>query len=157
MNAEQTLAAVRRSVTVTAPIEKAFAVFTDSFGTWWPADYHLNPNGYESAFSEPVAGGRWFERAPDGSEYDWGRVLAWGPLRRILLTWQLSGDYAFEPENASEVEITFTAEDGGRTRVDVIHSKFEGLTRGDSVAATVGGDSGWSAILPRYQAAAEAA
>jgi uncharacterized protein YndB with AHSA1/START domain len=156
MNAEQTLAAIRRSVTVRAPIEKAFAVFTESFGTWWPADYHVNPKGYESAFIEPQVGGRWFERAPDGSEYDWGRVLAWDPPRRILLTWQLNGEYVFEPEQASEVEITFTAEDAGRTRVDVVHSRFEGLTGADSVARTVGGERGWSAILPRFAAAAEA-
>jgi uncharacterized protein YndB with AHSA1/START domain len=156
MNAEQTLAAVRRSVTVKAAVEKAFAVFTESFGTWWPADYHVNPNGYETAFIEPRLGGRWFERAPDGSESDWGRVLAWEPPHRILLSWQLNGEYVLEPDQASEVEITFTAEGGGRTRVDLTHSKFEGLTGGDSVASTVGGASGWSAILPRFVAAAEA-
>jgi hypothetical protein len=74
-----------------------------------------------------------------------------------VLTWQLNGEYVFEPEHASEVEITFTPEDGGRTRVDLIHSKFESLTGGDSVAATVSGDTGWGALLPRFQAAAEAA
>ncbi len=157
MNAEQTMAAVRRSVTVNAPVERAFAVFTDSFGTWWPESYHVNPNGYETAFIEPFVGGRWFERAPDGSEYDWGRVLAWDPPHRIVLAWQLNNEYVFEPDQSSEVEITFTAQDGGRTRVDLIHSKFEGLTGGDGVAAVVGGETGWSALLPRFQNAAEAA
>ena len=153
MNKEQTLAAVRRSVTVKAPIEKAFAVFTESFGTWWPADYHVNPNGYETAFIEPRVGGRWFERAPDGSEYDWGRVLAWDPPRRILLTWQLNGDYVFEPDHSSEVEVTFTAVEGGRTQVALVHSKFESLTGSETVAATVGGDRGWNTLLSRYEAA----
>jgi uncharacterized protein YndB with AHSA1/START domain len=157
MNAEQTMAAVRRSVTVNAPIERAFAVFTESFGTWWPESHHVNPNGYETALIEPVVGGRWYERAPDGSEYDWGRVLAWDPPRRIVLTWQLNDEYVFEPDHASEVEITFTPEGGGRTRVDLIHSKFEGLTGGDSVAATVSGETGWGGLLLRFQAAAEAA
>jgi uncharacterized protein YndB with AHSA1/START domain len=157
MNAEQTMAAVRRSVTVNAPIERAFAVFTESFGTWWPADYHVNPNGYETAFIEPVVGGRWFERAPDGSEYDWGRVLAWDPPRRVVLTWQLNNEYVFEPDRSSEVEITFTSEEVGRTRVDLVHSKFEGLTGGDSVAAVVGGETGWGRLLPLFRAAAEAA
>jgi uncharacterized protein YndB with AHSA1/START domain len=72
-----TLAAVRRSVTVKAPVERAFAVFTEAFTTWWPADYHVNPNGYEASFIEPRLGGRWYERAADGSEADWGTVLEW--------------------------------------------------------------------------------
>src|SRR5258705_5358505 len=128
MNAEQTLAAVHRSVTVQAPIEKAFAVFTESFGSWWPTSHHVNPNGYETSYIEPAVGGRWYERAPDGSECDWGRVLAWDPPHRILLTWQLSGEYAFESDNASEVEVTFPAEDDGRTRGDLVHSNVDGLT-----------------------------
>jgi hypothetical protein len=36
MTAQQTTAtAVRRSITVAAPVEKAFEVFTDGFGAWW--------------------------------------------------------------------------------------------------------------------------
>jgi uncharacterized protein YndB with AHSA1/START domain len=157
MNTEQTLAAVRRSVTVAAPIEKAFAVFTEFFGTWWPSDYQINPSGYETAFIEPRVGGRWFERAPDGSECDWGRVLTWDPPRLIRLAWQLNGDYEYEPDNESEVEITFTEEEGGRTRVDLVHSKFEGLTHSGRVAASISDDGGWSSILPRYAAAVAAA
>lgn len=156
MTAEQTLAVVRRSVTVTASVEKAFAVFTESFGSWWPAGYHINPDGYESAFIEARVGGRWFERAPDGTESVWGRVLEWDPPARILLTWQLSSSYVFEPDRSSEVEITFTAEDDGRTRVDLVHRGIDRLTGADEVAKTVGGDGGWSAILARFAAALEA-
>ena len=37
MTAQQEAAtAVRRSITVAAPVEKAFDVFTDRFGAWWP-------------------------------------------------------------------------------------------------------------------------
>jgi len=28
---------VRHALTVEAPIERAFAVFTEGFGRWWPA------------------------------------------------------------------------------------------------------------------------
>ena len=83
MNAEQTLAAVRRTVTVGGPSRRRSPSSPSRSATWWPPDYHVNPNGYEAAFIEPRVGGRWFERAPDGSECDWGRVLAWDPPRRL--------------------------------------------------------------------------
>jgi uncharacterized protein YndB with AHSA1/START domain len=150
-----TLAAVRRSVTVKASVEKAFAVFTESFTTWWPADYQINPNGYEASFIEPRVGGRWYERAADGSEADWGTVLEWDPPHRVKLTWQLDGTYQYDPdpEHASVVEVTFTDEGGGQTRVDLVHSRFEGLAGAASVAETVGGANGWKTILSRFEAA----
>ena len=33
--------AVATSVVVDAPIERAFAVFTDDIGSWWPPEHHL--------------------------------------------------------------------------------------------------------------------
>ena len=159
MNTEQTLAAVHRTVTVRATPEKAFTVFTTSFASWWPTGYHVNPNGYDAAFIEPRAGGRWYERGPDGSECDWGRVLEWDPPRRLKLSWQLDSEYVFDPDpdHASEVDVTFTEEEPGVTRVDLVHCRFEGLAGGESVADTVGGESGWTAILPHFVEAAAAA
>ncbi len=151
MNTSTTVPAVRRSVTVNATIEKAFSVFTGSFATWWPR-YQINPNGYEGAYIEPRVGGRWFERAPDGSECDWGRVLAWEPPHRVLLSWQLTGEYEYDedPEHATEVEVRFIAEGPSATRVDLVHSKLERAVSGVELAASVGGDGGWGMILRRY-------
>ena len=33
--------AVRTSVIVDAPIEKAFSVFTADLGSWWPHEHHI--------------------------------------------------------------------------------------------------------------------
>jgi len=32
---------LRRSITVEAPIDRAFKVFTEGISTWWPADHHI--------------------------------------------------------------------------------------------------------------------
>ena len=80
MTAQQEAAtAVRRSITVAAPVEKAFDVFTDRFGAWWPLDYHTGDQNPETVVIEPRRGGRWYERTAGGAEADWGVVLAWEP------------------------------------------------------------------------------
>jgi uncharacterized protein YndB with AHSA1/START domain len=152
MSKEETIPAVERSVTVNASAEKAFSVFTEQFANWWPAGYNINPNGFAGAYIEPRVGGRWFERAPDGTECDWGRVLAWDPPGRVLLSWQLTGTWEFDPdpEHASEVEVRFIAEGQSVTRVEVVHSKFERGVDGEKLADGVGADGGWGTLLGRF-------
>ena len=71
--------ALRGTITVGVPVERAFSVFTGSIGTWWPPDYHIGQADMAEAILEPREGGRWYERGVDGSECDWGKVLAWVP------------------------------------------------------------------------------
>ena len=158
MNTQSTLPAVRRSVTVAAPVERAFAVFTESFASWWPVGHHINPNGYAGAYIEPRVGGRWFERAEDGTECDWGVVLAWDPPTRIVLTWQLNGEWEYDadPARATEVEINFIAEGPTTTKVDLVHDKLERAVYGDRLGEGVSGDGGWTGILRRYAETAAA-
>ncbi len=156
MTQQTTDTPVRRSVTVAVPVEKAFAVFTERFDTWWPAEHHIGAADYQGAELEPRQGGRWYERGTDGSECDWGQVLAWEPPHRLLLSWQITPDWQPEPELArsSEVEVRFTAEGPDRTRVDVEHRGFDrhGPT-GDSMRQAVFGEGGWGTILQKYTAA----
>ena len=78
--------AVRQSVTVDVPPERAFAVFTSDLASWWPLDsHHIGSQPAVAVVVEPRVGGRWYERAADGSECDWGRVLAWEPPHRVVL------------------------------------------------------------------------
>ena len=73
---------VRRAVVVNVSVERAFAVFTGEQSRWWPLDtHHIGEADAEAAVLEPRSGGRWFERAADGTECEWGRVLA-GSRRR---------------------------------------------------------------------------
>ena len=152
MTQNLTIPAVERTVTVDAPVERAFAVFTESFAAWWPSAHHINPQGYEAAFIEPRVGGRWYERAPDGTECEWGSVVAWEPPHRVLLTWQLNGEWEYDPdlEHATEVEVRFTAEGPSRTRVDLVHGKLERAVAGAELAKGVSGNGGWNGLLKRY-------
>jgi uncharacterized protein YndB with AHSA1/START domain len=116
MSSAPTIPAIRGTVTVAAPVERAFQVFTDSFGTWWPAEYHIGQADMAAAILEPRAGGRWYERGVDGGECDWGRVLAWEPPHRLVVTWQINGQWQYDPDpaHASEIEVRFTADGPSR-------------------------------------------
>jgi uncharacterized protein YndB with AHSA1/START domain len=144
--------AVRREITVQAPPERAFAVFTERFDSWWPRSHHIGAAEMAEAILEPRAGGRWYERGVDGSECEWGEVLAYDPPHRLRLSWHLNGEWVYDPDpaHASEVEVTFTPTAGG-TRVELAHRHFErqGATA-DALREGVSGEGGWSGLLKTY-------
>jgi DNA-binding transcriptional ArsR family regulator len=125
MTAEREIT-VTKTVRVNAPLAVAFDVFAAQ--AWWPVDTHhlADPHGSEVVL-EQYQGGRWYERGADGAETDWGTVLAWQPPYRILLTWQVGRQWTYEPDPArgSEIEVTFTADGDGVTRVDLSHRHIE--------------------------------
>ena len=41
MSNEAMVAPLSGTITVGIPVERAFRVFTESFNTWWPAEYHI--------------------------------------------------------------------------------------------------------------------
>jgi DNA-binding transcriptional ArsR family regulator len=117
---------VAKTVRVAAPLAIAFDVFAGQ--RWWPVDtHHLTGTPGSEVVLEPFAGGRWSERAPDGTRTDWGTVLAWQPPWRLLLTWQVSPQWTYErdPGLGSEIEVTFTPEGPDVTRVDLTHRHLE--------------------------------
>ena len=150
---EATTAPVRRSVTVQAPPERAFAVFTTGFSSWWPiASHHIGEAMAVEVVIEPFAGGRWFERDAAGRECDWGFVTAWEPPGRVVLAWHLTPEYEFDPDpaRATDVEVTFTPHDRG-TLVVLEHRGFErhgatGVTMREKVAAA----GGWADLMDLY-------
>ena len=152
MTEQATIEAVVQTVIVDAPIEKAFDVFTAGFDTWWPRSHHIGPVDMVEAVLEPRDGGRWYERGVDGSECEWGRVLAWDPPRRLVLTWHLDGDFRYDPARASEVEVRFTPEGPARTRVELEHRHLErhGKESGEKLRAGVSGPGGWPSLIQTY-------
>ena len=136
-----------------APQERALAVFTEGMTSWWPlAAYSIAPGPMAAAVIEPRAGGRWFERSEDGSECDWGRVLVWEPPDRVVLAWQISPAWKRDPGLHTEIDVRFTAEDGGRTRVDLEHRGLEAYAeRTEQMRRILASDDGWGSLLTNRQ------
>jgi uncharacterized protein YndB with AHSA1/START domain len=149
------IAPVRHEVLVNASAERAFSVFTDGFGTWWPKTHTISTVPVAQAIIEPKQGGRCYDLGTDGSECDWGRVLTWDPPGRLVLAWQIDGTWSYEPEveNASRVTVTFVPEDG-RTRVTLVHDEFERhLKAGPDLADAV--RDGWGDELRHFVTAVD--
>jgi uncharacterized protein YndB with AHSA1/START domain len=148
--------AVRQTMTVEAPPERAFAVFTADLASWWPLDsYHIGAQPAVAVVVEPRAGGRWYERAADGSECDWGRVLIWEPPHRVVLAWQISADWQHDPGLVTEVEVRFDGQEGDRTRVELEHRGLDAYgERAQEMCDTFGSPEGWAGLLERFAATA---
>ena len=148
-------AVVRRHVVVEAPIEKAFIVFTERFGDFKPPEHNLLQAPIAETVFEPHAGGHIYDRAVDGSECRWARIIAYDPPDRVVFSWDISPQWQLEtePDNASEVEVSFVAETAQRTRVELVHRNIDRHGPGwPAVSDGVGGDQGWPLYLDRYAA-----
>ncbi len=149
-------ATVRKTVQVNAPQAHTFAVFTEHLSDWWPLEnYHIGTQMAQVAIIEPGVGGRWFERADDGSECDWGRVLVWEPPHRIVLSWDINADWKYDPELGTEVEVRFIAESSDTTRVELEHRKLERYeAKTETMRATFDSEGGWAGLLQLFAQAA---
>lgn len=103
-----------KSVDLRCSRERAFALFTERAGEWWPAGRRHTDDERSTIRIEPS--GRFFERASDGTEVDLGVVRQFEPPARLLLDWYPGTG----SESATEVDIRFDAVEGG-TRVTVRH------------------------------------
>jgi uncharacterized protein YndB with AHSA1/START domain len=150
-------ASVRKTVTVTAPPARAFQIFTTAFDAWWPKTHSIGSSPIKHVMLEPRVQGRWYEIGDDGSETNWGEVLAWDPPTRVLLGWRIK-DWKFDPDVLTEVEVVFTALVDGSTRVDLEHRHLERLGEsGERSRMNFDSPNGWGGLLQLFKGAAEAA
>jgi uncharacterized protein YndB with AHSA1/START domain len=144
-------APVRKSITLDASAEKAFEVFTKGFGRWWPASYSIGKSPLKNAVIEPRVGGRWYEVGEDGSECDWGEVLAWEAPARVVLAWRIRADWQYDPALLTEIDIRFIALGEKSTRVELEHRLLENMGEGAEAARrTFDTEPGWSKLLASY-------
>jgi uncharacterized protein YndB with AHSA1/START domain len=153
MSTQASETSVRNSIVVEAPIERAFTVFTDGFGTFKPREHNLLEAEIAETVFEPRVGGNIYDRGVDGSECRWARVLAYEPPNRVVFSWDISPQWQLEsdPDKTSEVEVRFIAEASDRTRVELEHRNLDRHGEGwESERDGVGGDQGWPFYLDRF-------
>jgi uncharacterized protein YndB with AHSA1/START domain len=147
---------VRKVVSVEAPQRVAWRVFTEQMGSWWPlAMYKIGKANAVDAIIEPRVGGRWYERGEDGSTCDWGRVLAWQPHARLLLSWDITADWQYDPDLQTEIEIRFIPDGDARTRVELEHRRLDRYgERRDEMRTIFDKTGDWGRLLAGFAARA---
>jgi uncharacterized protein YndB with AHSA1/START domain len=137
--------------TVACPPERAFEVWAGRTSLWWPHGHSVSGEPGLTVTFEPHAGGRIYERTPEGAEHDWGEVLAWEPPHRLVYLWHLRFDRA----DATEVEVTFAAAGDG-TAVSIVHRGWERLgAKGPERRER--NRKGWAGVTEHYRRACDAA
>ena len=147
MTIQATDTTVQTSIIVEAPIEHAFSTFTDGIGTWWNPEHHVLRSELKEMVFEPRVGGHIIDRATDGSESRWARVLAYEPPSRVVFSWDISLAWEIEtdPAKTSEVEVRFSAEGPDRTRVELEHRNIERHGEGwEKMRDAVASPDGWN-------------
>jgi uncharacterized protein YndB with AHSA1/START domain len=144
---------IRHQVVVEAPIERAFSVFTDDFGSFKPREHNILGVDISETVFEPREGGHVYDRGVDGSECRWARVLAYEPPDRVVISWDIDPRWQIEtdPDRTSEVEVRFIAEAPNRTRVELEHRNLDRHGGGwEAVREGVDSDAGWPLYLSRF-------
>jgi uncharacterized protein YndB with AHSA1/START domain len=146
-------AVVRNRIVVDAPIERAFAVFTERFGDFKPPEHNLLGVEIAETVFERRAGGNIYDRGVDGRECRWARVLAYEPPDRVVFSWDISPQWQIETdsEKTSEVEVRFIAETPQHTRLELEHRNIDRHGPGwQAVSQGVSDEAGWPLYLSRY-------
>jgi uncharacterized protein YndB with AHSA1/START domain len=144
---------IRQEITVAAPIERAFAVFTEDFGAFKPPEHNLLSSDVAETVFETHVGGHVYDRGVDGSECRWARVLAYEPPDRVVISWDISPSWQLETDldRTSEIEVRFVAESADRTRVELEHRHIDRHGDGwEAVRDSVDSTDGWALYLRRY-------
>ena len=110
---------------IAAPPSRVFEAFTAEIGAWWRPNALFqtgrHPDGQLSI--EPGFDGRLLETHADGDVDEIGRIRAWEPPVRLVLTWR---PMSFAADQETEVHVRFEPVDGV-TRVVVEHFGWDGI------------------------------
>ena len=135
---------VRRSVVVPCDPAKAFTLFTDEIGQWWPTATHSVGLADTTAVTvEPRVGGEVREHLRSGATSTWGTVTAWDPPAELAMTWHPG----YGADQATDLRVRFTSHEGG-TLVELEHAGWERLA--DGVAKRANYDGGWVGVIGCY-------
>ncbi len=115
-----------KTIEVPCSQEKAFGVFVNEMGSWWPLDKRSMSmiSGGKPAKSlriDPKEGGKIVEIGHDDTEHLWGTIRSYDPHDSLSMDFHMG----LPAENASLVEVRFTELENERTRVELTQSNWE--------------------------------
>jgi len=149
---------VRKEIVVKASAEHAFRVFTEGMDRWWPRQHHIGKSPLKRAVLEGRAGGRWYSICEDGSECDVGKVLTWDPPHRLVLAWQITANWQYDPSFTTEVQVDFRAQGPKTTKVELEHRDLHRYgAAAEGLRKEIDSDGGWRLIVERFAKVAEEA
>jgi Activator of Hsp90 ATPase homolog 1-like protein len=147
---------ITRTVRVQSSAERAFKVFTEGIGTWWPLETHsiAVDQGLEQKAEtlrlEGREGGRIEEVLQDGTTRGWGGVDVWEPPSRVVFWWKPNE----LPTPPTKVEVRFTAEGDG-TQVELDQRGWDRLGEvAEELRSLYSAEGGWTMVLDRFASAA---
>jgi uncharacterized protein YndB with AHSA1/START domain/quinol monooxygenase YgiN len=146
-----TALSVSRSIVVEASQDRCFEVFVN-MTEWWPLATHtIGEAPAHASIVQTRVGGRWYDIDKNGDEHEIGRVLAYEPPNRIVLSWEISCTWKHDASVASQVEVRFVPETPARTRVELEHRGLEAYGEGAQDAQKLyDGEGAWTYVLAQY-------
>lgn len=143
---------IKREILVAASQAKAFQAWTTHHDSWYPRQHHIGKSPMKQAVLECKPDGRWFEIGEDGTQCQWGKVLLWDPPRRLILAWQVNGQWQYDPGFVTEVEVNFIPQDGGKTLVTLEHRNLDRFGAvAEQIRKSIGADEGWGSFMTAYK------
>jgi len=139
---------IRKRLLVNTSQKRAYEVFTQKINSWWPRTHHIGKTPVKEFLLEPRVNGRWYSTHEDGSECDTGKVLLWEPPNRLILAWQINGEFQYVSSLITEIEIKFIPDGPAKTIVEFEHRDLERLGGGGKTAESM--DGGWGMVLELY-------
>jgi len=147
---------VCKELVINASQHRTFQAFTEQIDLWWPKSHHIGKSEMKRAVLETKEGGRWYEIGADGSECDWGRVLVWSPPRKLILAWQITAEWRYDPNFLTEVEVNFIEQGPDHTRLTLEHRNIEKFgVKAEEIWSAFDSDGGWTGILKAFANLAE--
>ncbi|MGB5941799.1 MAG: SRPBCC domain-containing protein [Leeuwenhoekiella sp.] len=144
---------IAKKLNVKIAREKAYHIFLNELGGWWPREYTWSQEKLIKIGIDPKINGLCFEIGPHGFRCDWGRVTALEENHRIKLKWQISPkrEPIPNPDRASDLSIVLITNDQGTTLL-FEHLNFENHGDGAKEYRNVmNGTYGWDYILGKYK------
>jgi len=142
-----------KTIDVPCDCEQAFTTFVSEVSNWWPLGKNsvsaMNGEVAKKVVIEAKAGGKVYEIGHDDQEHRWGTVTKYDPYNAITLDWHIG----LPADSPSEVSVVFSELGGGRTRVELTHSRWESF--GDKAEDMRNGyNAGWVGVFEEAYSAA---